>query len=126
MILGIGFDLVEIERIQRIYQRNAQGLVKRLLSTVEKEQFAMFEGDRRRVEWLAGRFAAKEAASKALGTGIGKYLSLHDIEIYPDPNGRPALRVINSDMRTFLTNCRLHLTITHNISTVGALVIIEE
>ena len=79
MILGIGTDLAEISRIRRI---GLQRLAGRILS---KEEMALMPAsDGRRAEWLAGRFAAKEAVAKATGTGIGGRLGFQEIEIFND------------------------------------------
>ena len=69
MISGIGIDIVELSRIRRIYLRQ-QKFVDRILTVNEKEIFYNLTEDRK-TEYLAGRFAAKEAFSKAIGTGLG-------------------------------------------------------
>ena len=70
MILGTGLDLVEIEQIRKISERNLRGFIQHVLTPEEREDFFRLDNDRRKIEWLAGRFVAKEAASKAVGTGI--------------------------------------------------------
>src|SRR5690606_39406938 len=87
MILGIGIDLVELERIRRF---GAERLARRILTERERAYLPRSEG--RILEFLAGRFAAKEAVSKAAGTGIGK-LSFQDIEILPDERSCPQVRL---------------------------------
>ena len=86
MIIGIGVDLVELPRIEEILKRNPR-FVERVLTPRELERFQALEGKRQR-EFFAGRFACKEAFSKAYGTGIGK-VGLQDIEILAAENGRP-------------------------------------
>ena len=71
MIHGIGIDLIEIERIKKLL-RNKDKLVKRILTQEEEHQFHSFKSEKRKFEYLSGRFATKEAFSKALGTGLGK------------------------------------------------------
>ncbi len=83
MILGSGVDIIEIERIERAASK--QGFVNKLLTQNEKEYW---ESKGCAVQTLAGLFAAKEAVSKALGTGFGK-TGLKDIEIQHSKNGTP-------------------------------------
>ncbi|NRD77611.1 holo-ACP synthase [Bacillus sp. BRMEA1] len=87
MIKGIGIDIIELSRIEELLNRQGK-FADRVLTANEKRLFNTLSG-RRRVEFLAGRFAAKEAFSKAAGTGIGKDLSFLDIEIQTDPLGKP-------------------------------------
>lgn len=116
MIKGIGIDIVEIERIKEKYRRNER-LKERILTNKEQELFNTLP-ERRKMEFLAGRFAAKEAFSKAYGTGIGKELSFQDIEIVTDEKGKPSFS------KPF--NTRAHLSITHSEHYAAAQVIIEE
>lgn len=115
MIIGIGLDLIELHRIEKLIERQNRFpnriLTKREL--VKYEQMA----NKRKVEFLAGRFAVKEAYAKAIGTGIGKHLSFHDIEIEVDENGKPFIH--SKDMRC-------HVSITHTNEYAAAQVIIEK
>ena len=87
MILGIGIDLVELERIRRF---GTERMAQRILT--ERERAYLPRSERRILEFLAGRFAAKEAVAKAAGTGIGK-LGFQDIEIIPDERSCPQVRL---------------------------------
>ncbi|ELK48675.1 holo-ACP synthase [Halobacillus sp. BAB-2008] len=78
MIEGIGIDIIELDRINQSIKRNPR-FVQRILTENEYQRYEMLN-EGRRVEFLAGRFAAKEACAKALGTGIGK-TGFQDIEI---------------------------------------------
>ncbi|MFJ8460339.1 holo-ACP synthase [Lysinibacillus xylanilyticus] len=89
MIKGIGLDIVEIDRIVKAMMRTNK-FKDRILSEKEKVLFDT-HSETRRIEFLAGRFAAKEAFSKALGTGIGEKCKLHDIEILRGEAGNPVL-----------------------------------
>lgn len=89
MIKGIGLDIVEIERIAKAMMRSDK-FKDRILSEKEQVLFAA-HSESRKIEFLAGRFAAKEAFSKALGTGIGKECELHDVEILRGDAGNPVL-----------------------------------
>lgn len=88
MIFGIGTDLVEIARVERVYKRYGQHFVDRLLMDRERELFA---ATRRPVRFLAMRFAAKEAIVKAMGTGFAHGVWIRDIGFYPDHRGKPCV-----------------------------------
>lgn len=89
MITGIGLDIVEIERIRKLDGKSPK-FRERVLTRSELDAYTELSGHRK-TEFLAGRFAAKEAFSKALGTGIGKECSFHDIEILKAESGKPLL-----------------------------------
>jgi holo-[acyl-carrier protein] synthase len=86
MIFGIGTDLVQVERIEATYQRFGGHFVERLLMPEER---AAFDPARRPVRFLAMRFAAKEAISKALGTGFRHGVWIRDFGFRADSRGRP-------------------------------------
>jgi holo-[acyl-carrier protein] synthase len=87
MIVGIGTDIVQIDRIKHVVERQGDRFVERILCPSE---LSIFEKKKRSISYLAKRFAAKEAASKALGTGIGP-ISWQDMEISNDRSGAPIL-----------------------------------
>jgi holo-[acyl-carrier protein] synthase len=86
MIFGIGTDLVQVERIEATYRRFGAHFVERLLMPEER---ALFDPDRRAVRFLAMRFAAKEAISKALGTGFRHGVWIRDFGFKANAWGRP-------------------------------------
>jgi holo-[acyl-carrier protein] synthase len=86
VIFGIGTDLVQVERIETTYRRFGQHFVDRLLMP---EEHALFDPKRRPVRFLAMRFAAKEAISKALGTGFRHGVWIRDLGFRPDARGKP-------------------------------------
>ncbi|WP_338471490.1 holo-ACP synthase [Niallia sp. XMNu-256] len=115
MITGIGLDIVELNRINKVSERH-QKFVDRILTAKEKEKYERLT-QQRKIEFLAGRFAAKEAFSKAMGTGIGEELSFLDIEIENDERGKPiVVKPIKHGV---------HLSITHSSEYAAAQVIIE-
>lgn len=118
MIIGLGIDLIEIDRIKKALEQNER-FSDRILTTKEKAYFDTCE-PKRQAEYLAGRFAAKEAFSKAVGTGIGQ-LDFTDIEILPDSKGKPILKSAK-----LKPNQTAHLSITHTASQAMAEVIVEE
>lgn len=89
MITGIGLDIVEIGRIRKLDEKSAK-LRERVLTANELAEYDRLSSNRK-TEFLAGRFAAKEAFGKAKGTGIGKMCAFHDIEIRKDANGKPSV-----------------------------------
>ncbi|WP_062269619.1 holo-ACP synthase [Endozoicomonas arenosclerae] len=88
MIAGIGTDIARIGRFQKIVERNKEAFARRVLTDSELE---IFKSHPQQAAWLAKRFAAKEAAAKALGTGIGK-VSFQHLETYSDELGAPHMR----------------------------------
>lgn len=88
MVTGIGVDIVEIKRFQRMVDRFGDRIAKRLLTTRE---FTQYQQRNNSLSFLAARFAAKEAASKALGTGIAKGIGFHMIEVVNNESGKPDL-----------------------------------
>lgn len=115
MIKGIGIDIIELSRVQDLFNRQMK-LIDRILTSEEKQTFEVLSR-KRQVEFLAGRFAAKEAFSKAYGTGIGKELSFLDIEINTDDLGKPYI----AKPEVFA-----HLSISHSRDYAVAQVIIED
>lgn len=89
--MEIGVDIVEISRIRAAYERYGAAFLRRILTGAEAEQCL---GKPDPVESLAGRFAAKEAISKALGTGLSKGLTWHAIEVLNDGSGKPVARFV--------------------------------
>lgn len=90
MIMGVGTDILQIARIEQSLQRTPK-LAERILTSDELKFFAE---DSRPALFLAKRFAAKEAVSKALGTGIGRGVSWHHIQIDKDEYGRPLVTLV--------------------------------
>ncbi|MEH7093468.1 holo-ACP synthase [Neobacillus vireti] len=115
MIKGIGIDIIELHRIRELTSRQSK-LVERILTVNEKKTYEGLS-EPRKVEFLAGRFAAKEAFSKAFGTGIGKELSFLDIEIETDHSGKPFFRK---------PEVQSHLSISHSKEYAVAQVVLEE
>ncbi|WP_047981042.1 holo-ACP synthase [Ornithinibacillus contaminans] len=116
MIKGIGIDIIELERIEKSLENKR--FVERILTERERERFLTISSHARKIEFVAGRFAAKEAFAKAMGTGIGK-LSFQDIEIGNDENGAPFITVaLDEAMNIFVS-------ITHSREYAVAQVVLE-
>ena len=114
MIYGIGCDIVDIHRFEKYVDDKKR--LEKLYTENELNEFYKITNHRRKIEFLAGRFAVKEATSKALGVGISKDFSFHDIEILKDEKGRPYIVYGN-----YIT----HVTISHTDTTAVAFVVLE-
>ena len=123
MIIGIGSDIVSIEHIANCYKKQSWAFVHRILGKLELDYFAQISDNRAiSVSYLARRFAAKEAALKAFGTGITPEMDLRDVQILNDPKGKPELHI----EKPGLFPNRAHVTITDNHRDVVAFVILEK
>src|ERR1700749_5312836 len=90
MILGIGSDISDARRVAKVLERHGDRFIDRVFTPVER---AKAERRRNRVETYAKRFAAKEACSKALGTGIRSGVWWRDMGVVNLPGGRPTMRL---------------------------------
>lgn len=88
MIYGVGTDLVELSRVQQTYDRFGEHFVNRLLMDEER---SLFQKTRHKVRFLAMRFAGKEAAVKAMGTGFAHGVWIRDVGIVNSEWGRPEI-----------------------------------
>ena len=124
MIVGLGVDITEVDRIEAAIERRGRPLLERLFTPSE---IAYCEKHRHRAERFAGRFAAKEAAMKALGTGWSRGGRWVDIEVVREPSGKPTLKLSGAAcaIATSLGVKKIALTITHTGNTALALVIFE-
>ena len=93
MIVGIGVDIAETARMEKLNARFGQRFARRILTA---DELLEFDRRKRSSSYLATRFAAKEAVAKALGTGIGEQLGFHSIQIDSDSQGKPLLRFLGS------------------------------
>lgn len=116
MIVGHGIDIEALASIQNAVEKR-EGFARRVLTDKEMERFASLKG-RRQIEYLAGRWSAKEAFSKALGTGIGK-LGFQDLEVLNNERGAPYFSKSPFSGKVWLS-------ISHTDQFVTASVILEE
>lgn len=124
MIVGTGIDLTEIGRIQHSLDRYGQRFLDHIFTAAEQ---AYCLRKKKAAESLAARFAAKEAAAKALGTGISHGVNWLEIEVVREPSGRPTLQFHGraSKIAAHLGAVRASLSITHSNETAMASVILE-
>lgn len=127
MIIGIGNDLCDIRRIERSLERFGRRFIERTFTPVE---IARSERRAARAGSYAKRFAAKEAMSKALGTGFRRGVYMKDIGVVNLPSGRPTLALSNgaaARLRAILPpghEADIHLTLTDEYPLAQAIVII--
>lgn len=130
MIVGLGTDIVDIRRVASVLERTGQGFIKRILHQDELSEDFPLSSDGfspQLTRFVASRFAAKEAAAKALGTGFTQGVSFLDIRIISSPNGRPAVHffertaLIAQDLQVTHT----HISISHEKEYAVATVILE-
>jgi holo-[acyl-carrier protein] synthase len=124
MILGIGTDLCDIGRIERALERWGERFAQRVLVESEMQRFRRH---RKPAAYLAKRFAAKEAMSKALGTGIHFPVNWHGMWVENARSGKPSLR-FSGPMAEYLKQRNIgtvHLSLTDEIGMACAFVVIE-
>ena len=128
MIVGLGNDLCDISRLQKVLEHHGERFTKRCFTEIERQK-----SDRRaqRAASYAKRFAAKEACSKALGTGISWGVYWRDMGVVNLPSGRPTL-ALTGGAATVLREltpdgfeARIDLTITDDFPLAAAIVIIS-
>lgn len=121
MILGIGTDIIEINRIEEAISKN-----KRFIDKVfSKEEIDMFKRRNMKSEVIAGNFAVKEAVSKAIGTGVRNF-SLNEIEVLRDELGKPIVKLSRNIEKIISKKYKINVSISHNKTTAIAFVILEE
>jgi len=124
MILGIGTDLAEVERIRESIARFGDRFLNRIYTAGERAYSASKANP---VERLAARFAAKEAGMKAIGTGWSQGVTWHDFAVVNEESGRPTLALNGAAKRKADTMGvkRISLSLTHTSATALAVVILE-
>lgn len=124
MIIGIGIDIVELERVEAVIERTPR-ILERILT--EQERAHLPQTQRRKIEYVAGRFAAKEAISKALGVGIGDYFSWQSLSILSEESGKPYIVYHHPDFFTPKWGARsIHISIAHEKKNAVAFAVIEQ
>jgi holo-[acyl-carrier protein] synthase len=124
VIVGLGLDIAEIDRIEAAITRHGAPFIERIYTSRE---VAYCESHRNKFERYAGRFAAKEAAMKALGTGWRAGVRWRDIEAIREASGKPSLRLagVARELADRLGVKNISLTITHSGNLALAEVIFE-
>jgi len=123
MIVGLGLDVVELDRIASALERFGGRFLDRVLTDYERSRLP----SRHPVPFVAARFAAKEAASKALGTGFRQGVHLRTLEVRDLPSGKPEIHFLGAALERFeaLGASGAHISLTHGRDTAAAVVVIE-
>ena len=124
MIYGVGTDVVEIDRIEKALERWGERFAERILCAPE---LSRFRSHKQPVSYLAKRFAAKEAFTKALGTGIKAPANWHGVWVTNQASGRPELE-FSTQLRVLLSErgiSRAHVSLTDERGVAVATVILE-
>jgi len=117
MINGIGTDILDIRRFERLYLNWGNRLLSRLFN---KNEIPSYSSKKKFIQSLAGKFAAKEAISKAFGTGIGSVIGFKDIKILKNKNGAPTASIDNINDKI------IHISISHSDYYAIAFAILEK
>jgi holo-[acyl-carrier protein] synthase len=125
VIVGLGLDIAEIDRIEAAVVRHGAPFIERLFTPAEAAYCQRYKSP---YERYAGRFAAKEAAMKALGTGWARGVRWRDIEVVREPSGKPTLQLhgVAGQIAESLGVKHIALTITHSGNLAVAQVIFED
>jgi holo-[acyl-carrier protein] synthase len=124
MILGLGMDISEVARVKASLDRFGDHFLKRILHPGEINYCRAY---RNPAQYVAVRFAAKEAISKAFGTGIGSQLGWHDMEICRKDSGEPFVVLHGGGQRLFEARGakQLLISLTHTENYVAAVAVLE-
>ncbi len=122
MIIGIGVDIVEIERFKTLTERWGERLLSRIFTQREIDYCLSKKNP---YQHLAGRFAAKEAISKAISTGWSGIFKWKDVEVLNDERGKPFVIVYNQLKEQF-NSCLFHVSISHSLNYAVSFAVIEK
>jgi holo-[acyl-carrier protein] synthase len=124
MILGIGIDIIEVARIASSYEKFGERFVNRILHA---DEIAYCLTHKNPAPFLAVRFAAKEAISKAFGTGIGAQLGWRDMEICKKESGEPFVVLHGKGKKLFKSRRarRLLVSLSHTVNYAAATAVLE-
>jgi len=125
MIVGVGTDLVDIERVKATIDRLGERFLRRVLTENEIEHYSLISNAEKSCAFVAKRFAAKEAASKAIGTGIGRGVSFQHFEVVNLESGQPTLKVDSIVQARLPAGATWHLSLTDEKNYAQAFVIVE-
>lgn len=128
MIFGIGNDILDINRFESFVSKFDNSRLERVFT---KNEIALsLSRKTSKVTFLAGRFAVKEAFAKAVGTGIGEFVKLNEVETIYNDKGKPVVVLHGKTQDFFIETCgdnsNIHVSIAHTITTVTAVIVIEK
>jgi len=120
MIYSVGIDLIECERIKRALTKWGDNFVERVLG---EEELALYKERNDKAQFLAGRFAAKEAVIKTLGALLDTRVHLNDVEVLSDLYGKPYVH-LSDDVREKLLDKEIKVSITHERRLAAAVAVL--
>lgn len=124
MILGTGIDIIEVARIRASHEKFGERFLKRIL---RPDEIAYCFSHKSPAPFLAARFAAKEAISKAFGTGIGRQLGWQDMEVCHKGSGEPFVILHDNGVRLIEERggAQIHLSLSHTENYAAAVAVLE-
>jgi holo-[acyl-carrier protein] synthase len=131
VIIGIGSDIVDVRRVKKVMARHEQRFIKRCFTETERTKAERRRNAGTHIDTYAKRFAAKEACSKALGTGFSQGVYMKDIGVVNEPSGKPGLELTGGALKRLQSLVPsgkrpvIHLTLTDEPPMVQAFVLIE-
>ncbi len=133
MILGIGIDLLNKERIEKIFYKFKNKIIDRFLSKKEKNIFSSLDNEIKKINFVAKRFSAKESFVKALGIGMGRGLERQNISILKDEFGKPYIELdyiskkfIGNFYNINIKNIKFDISMTDEKNLINTIVIISK
>lgn len=131
MIIGIGSDILDAKRLEKVLNRFGDRFINRCFTETEKAKAERRRAAGTHIDTYAKRFAAKEACSKALGTGFNHGVFMKDMGVVNDENGKPTLVLTGGALKRLQSmvpsgkTAQIHVTLTDEPPMVQAFVIIE-
>ncbi len=122
MIIGVGIDIVEIERFKNLTEKWGEHFLKKIFTQREIDYCL---SKRNFHQHLAGRFAAKEAISKAISTGWSGIFRWKDVEILNDESGKPVV-VLYNQLKEQFKSCFFHISISHSLNYAVSFALVEK
>lgn len=131
MIIGMGSDLIDIRRVEKVMARHEERFIARCFTNEERAKAERRRAGGTHIATYAKRFAAKEACSKALGTGFNQGVFMRDMGVINDPSGKPTLKLTGGALKRLNSMVPagktpvIHLTLTDEYPYAQAHVVIE-
>lgn len=131
MIIGIGSDLIDIRRVEKVMKRHEQRFIRRCFTETERKKAESRRGGGAHIATYAKRFAAKEACSKALGTGFNHGVYMKDMGVVNTPSGKPTMELTGGAKKRLDAMVPpgmkpvIHVTITDEAPIAHVMVVIE-
>ena len=124
MIVGVGTDIVQMERISHVFNKYGNEFIKKNFHKLEIEKFHLLD-KKHHISYLSKRFAAKEAVSKAFGSGISSGLNFKDIAIINDDKGAPSVFIDSAKLSEF-PKYNIHISMSDDYPIAVAFVVISK